>query len=78
MTTPRTLLTAWNLKPKKNMGQNFLSDPSTAETIVSRAHLASTDVVVEIGAGLGALTIVLAQVVKKFMPWKKIGSSLNC
>jgi 16S rRNA (adenine1518-N6/adenine1519-N6)-dimethyltransferase len=47
------------------MGQNFLSDPSTAETIISRAHLASTDVVVEIGAGLGALTIVLARVVKK-------------
>ena len=65
MTTPRTLLTAWNLKPKKNMGQNFLSDPSTAEAIISRAHLASTDVVVEIGAGLGALTIVLARVVKK-------------
>ena len=65
MTTPRTLLTAWNLKPKKNMGQNFLSDPSTAETIISRANLASTDVVVEIGAGLGALTIFLAQVVKK-------------
>jgi len=65
MTTPMTLLTAWNLKPKKNMGQNFLSDPSTAETIISRAHLASTDVVVEIGAGLGAITIVLARVVKK-------------
>jgi len=47
------------------MGQNFLSDPSTAETIISRAHLASTDVVVEIGAGLGAITIVLARVVKK-------------
>ena len=47
------------------MGQNFLSDPSTAKTIISRAHLASTDVVVEIGAGLGALTIYLAQVVKK-------------
>jgi len=47
------------------MGQNFLSDPSTAETIISRAHLSSEDVVLEIGAGLGALTICLAQVVKK-------------
>ncbi len=65
MTTPRTLLAAWNLRPKKNMGQNFLSDPSTAETIISRAHLSSEDVVLEIGAGLGALTIVLARVVKK-------------
>jgi len=65
MTTPRTLLAAWNLRPKKNMGQNFLSDPSTAETIISRAHLSSEDVVLEIGAGLGALTIFLARVVKK-------------
>ena len=65
MTTPRTLLAAWNLRPKKYMGQNFLSDPSTAETIISRAQLLPTDVVVEIGAGLGALTIALARVVKK-------------
>ena len=65
MTTPRTLLAAWNLRPKKYMGQNFLSDPSTAETIISRAHLSSEDVVLEIGAGLGALTTVLARVVKK-------------
>jgi 16S rRNA (adenine1518-N6/adenine1519-N6)-dimethyltransferase len=47
------------------MGQNFLSDPSTAEAIISRAHLSSEDVVLEIGAGLGALTTVLARVVKK-------------
>lgn len=47
------------------MGQNFLSDPSTAETIISRAHLSSEDVVLEIGAGLGALTICLAPAVKK-------------
>ena len=65
MTTPRALLVAWNLSPKKNMGQNFLSDPSTAEAIISRAHLSSEDVVLEIGAGLGALTTVLARVVKK-------------
>ena len=65
MTTPRTLLAAWDLKPKKYMGQNFLSDPSTAETIISRADLSSEDVVLEIGAGLGALTIFLARVVKK-------------
>ena len=65
MTSPKVLLAAWNLRPKKNMGQNFLSDPSTAETIISRAYLSSDDVVLEIGAGLGALTIFLARVVKK-------------
>ena len=65
MTTPKTLLAAWNFKPKKNMGQNFLSDPSTAETIISRAHLSPEDVVLEIGAGRGAITTVMARVVKK-------------
>jgi 16S rRNA (adenine1518-N6/adenine1519-N6)-dimethyltransferase len=65
MTSPRNLLKAWDLRPKKHMGQNFLTDPSTARTIITRANLASDDVVLEIGAGLGALTIPLAKVVKK-------------
>jgi 16S rRNA (adenine1518-N6/adenine1519-N6)-dimethyltransferase len=65
MTSPRNLLKAWDLKPKKRMGQNFLTDPSTARTIISRAKLTSDDVVLEIGAGLGALTIPLAKAVKK-------------
>jgi len=71
MTSPRTLLKAWNLRPKKHMGQNFLTDPSTAETITIRAHLSPEDVVLEIGAGLGALTIVLARVVKKVVAVEK-------
>ena len=65
MRSPRTLLKAWNLKPLKRMGQNFLADPSAAKTIVSRACLSSDDVVLEIGAGLGALTIPLARIVKR-------------
>ena len=77
MTTPKTLLAAWNLRPKKNMGQNFLSDPSTAETIVSRAHLSAEDVVLEIGAGLGALTIFLARVVKKVYAVEKDRQLIN-
>jgi 16S rRNA (adenine1518-N6/adenine1519-N6)-dimethyltransferase len=65
MTSPRNLLKAWDLRPKKRMGQNFLADPSTARTIISRANLAPDDVVLEIGAGLGALTVPLARAVKK-------------
>jgi 16S rRNA (adenine1518-N6/adenine1519-N6)-dimethyltransferase len=65
MTSPRTLLTAWNLKAKKQLGQNFLSDPSTAAMIIDRGGLGGDDIVLEIGAGLGALTIPMAQRVQK-------------
>lgn len=60
MTSPRTLLSAWNISPKKQFGQNFLSDPKTAEMIVSRSGISKEDIVLEIGAGLGALTVPLA------------------
>lgn len=65
MTFPRTLLTAQNLYPKKQLGQYFLSDPSTADMIVLRSGILPDDVVLEIGAGLGALTIPLANRAKK-------------
>ena len=61
MTSPKALLNAWNLRPKKGLGQHFLVDPSTAEMIVRRAGLSSSDTVIEIGAGLGALTVPLAR-----------------
>jgi len=57
MTAPRTLLAAHDLHPKKQYGQNFLVDPSTARMIVDRSRLSPDDLVLEIGAGLGALTI---------------------
>lgn len=61
MTSPRALLNAWQLLPKKSLGQNFLSDPSVAAMIVDRARIGPEDAVLEIGAGLGALTAPLAR-----------------
>ena len=61
MTSPKTLLKAWNIRAKKQLGQHFLTDPSIAQMIVSRAKILPNDIVVEIGAGLGALTIPLAR-----------------
>jgi 16S rRNA (adenine1518-N6/adenine1519-N6)-dimethyltransferase len=65
MTSPKTLLRAWNVKAKKRLGQHFLADPSTAEMIVKRAKISSNDIVLEIGAGLGALTIPVARTAAK-------------
>lgn len=71
MTSPQTLLKAWNLRAKKAFGQNFLVDATTAEMIVRRAHLTSEDLVLEIGAGLGALTLPLATRVRRLVALEK-------
>lgn len=65
MTSPKALLRAWNLRPKKKLGQHFLVDPSTADMIARRSRISSADTVVEIGAGLGALTIPVARMAKR-------------
>ncbi|MFP4572785.1 MAG: 16S rRNA (adenine(1518)-N(6)/adenine(1519)-N(6))-dimethyltransferase RsmA [Desulfobacterales bacterium] len=64
MAGPHRLLSDRRLLPKKYMGQNFLADPSTAEMIVRRAGL-SGSVVVEIGAGMGALTVFAGSAAKR-------------
>jgi 16S rRNA (adenine1518-N6/adenine1519-N6)-dimethyltransferase len=64
-THPRHLLQQYNLHPKKSLGQNFLVDEGSLHRIVSAAELASTDTVLEIGPGLGALTAHLAESVQR-------------
>ena len=61
MTSPSTLLKAWNLKARKAFGQNFLKHPRTAERIVQLAQVKNSETVLEIGAGLGAMTIAAAR-----------------
>jgi len=61
MTSPRILLAAHNVSPKKQLGQNFIIDPAFTEKIVKRAGILSEDIILEIGAGLGALTIPIGR-----------------
>jgi 16S rRNA (adenine1518-N6/adenine1519-N6)-dimethyltransferase len=49
------------------MGQHFLADAGAAEQIVKRAQLKSDSLVLEIGAGLGALTLLVAPQVKHIL-----------
>ncbi len=52
------------LAPSKRFGQNFLVNRHTAEAIVRAGRLRDTDIIVEVGVGLGALTVPLAAAVK--------------
>lgn len=56
----RELLRVHGVTPRRARGQNFLVDPNTAERIARLAHVGEGDRVVEIGSGLGSLTVALA------------------
>ena len=55
------LLTQHGLAPRRAFGQNFVSDPNTVRRIARMANVGQNDHVVEIGAGLGSLTLALAE-----------------
>lgn len=57
--------------PKKSLGQNFLEDKNIVNKIVASAGLNKTNTVLEIGPGLGALTILLAYHSKKVVAVEK-------
>ncbi len=71
MTSPRTILKANLIKPRKALGQNFLSDQNVAKSIVAHAGIKPDDIVLEIGAGLGALTILAAQAAARVIAVEK-------
>lgn len=49
------------LAPSKQRGQNFLVNPQTSEAIVHRAGVTRDDTIIELGVGLGSLTLPLAE-----------------
>ena len=55
----RDLATRLGVRPTKSLGQNFVHDPNTVRRIVAAAGLAPTDTVIEVGPGLGSLTLGL-------------------
>ncbi len=58
----RRLADELDLRPTKQRGQNFVIDGNTVRRIVREAGIGRTDVVVEIGPGLGSLTLALLEV----------------
>ncbi len=63
--SPKILLQHLGLKPNRNLGQHFLLHLHQARRIVAALDLTGEDTVVEIGAGLGALTVFLAPAARR-------------
>ena len=59
------ILKRHGLRADKSLGQNFLQDPFALEKIVAAAQIEPTDIVLEIGPGLGSLTRYLAASAKE-------------
>ncbi|MGB9596406.1 MAG: 16S rRNA (adenine(1518)-N(6)/adenine(1519)-N(6))-dimethyltransferase RsmA, partial [Candidatus Poribacteria bacterium] len=61
----KNLLKNAGIHPKKSLGQNFLIDQSINDIIIESVNLSSSDVIIELGAGLGILTRQIAPFVNK-------------
>ena len=58
----QTFFRSNRIYPKKKLGQHFLINPDVLSIIVDAGEVSKTDVVIEIGAGLGCLTTALGQI----------------
>ena len=61
----RELATELDITPTKKLGQNFVHDPNTVRRIVSAAELSPDDVALEVGPGLGSLTLGLVDTARQ-------------
>jgi 16S rRNA (adenine1518-N6/adenine1519-N6)-dimethyltransferase len=57
----RDILAGRNLAPRKSLGQNFLVDANIQQKIIGAANIHRSDLILEIGPGLGALTASLQE-----------------
>ncbi len=63
----RTLAQRLGVRPAKRLGQNFVHDANTVRRIVAAADLSPDDVVLEVGPGLGSLTLALLGAVDRVL-----------
>lgn len=61
----RTLAAGLDLRPTKQRGQNFVIDGNTVRRIVADSKITADDVVLEVGPGLGSLTLALLGVARR-------------
>lgn len=61
------ILKQYNLTLRKTLGQNFLIDANVLKKIAKFAELKKSDVILEVGAGIGSLTEIIVPNVKKII-----------
>jgi 16S rRNA (adenine1518-N6/adenine1519-N6)-dimethyltransferase len=61
----RELASQLGLRPSKQRGQNFVTDANTIRRIVAAAQVTEDDTVLEVGPGLGSLTLGLLQAARR-------------
>jgi 16S rRNA (adenine1518-N6/adenine1519-N6)-dimethyltransferase len=71
MSSLKEILRKYETLPIKRLGQNFLIDKNILRKIIEAAELSKRDVVLEVGPGIGNLTIELAKKVKKVVAVEK-------
>jgi 16S rRNA (adenine1518-N6/adenine1519-N6)-dimethyltransferase len=59
------ILKKYGIRLRKSLGQNFLIDTNSAKRIVSLAGVSSSDIILEVGSGIGSLTEILLSRAKK-------------
>jgi 16S rRNA (adenine1518-N6/adenine1519-N6)-dimethyltransferase len=67
----KSIESRYGFRPNKSLGQHFLRDPGIIQKIINRAGFLHSDYILEIGPGLGALTIPLSGNVKKIIAIEK-------
>ncbi len=67
----KQIIHSYNIKPKKRLGQNFLLCLPIINKVIAAAELKPFDIVLEVGPGLGSLTLSLAEQVKKVVAVEK-------
>ena len=67
----KQVLAKYHLQPSKKMRQNFLVDQIAIKKLINSSHIKKNDTIIEIGAGLGTLTEIIAQKSKNVIAIEK-------
>jgi len=69
--TVKSLLKKYAIRPSKRLGQNFLISKSAVKKLIAAADINSEDIILEVGPGIGTITIELANIAKQVIAVEK-------